>query len=145
MKEPLIRLLEAKDSFQELTQLVNVAYRPLAEMGFRFVASYQDCELTIRRCAIGDTYVAEMDGNIIGCITLRPPQYQMAGIDDYPAWYERNDVAVFGQFAVHPDLQKNGIGTKLILQAEERATDLGANEIACDTAEGVTHLISYYE
>ena len=136
----------------ELTELLHRAYAPLAEMGFQFFASHQDEEVTASRCAIGDSYVAEQDGRLVGCITLRRPGVAAAAVRQYasgdspwPELYLRDDVAVFGQFAVDPPLQGGGLGSKLLNQVEARARELGAAEIACDTAEGAKHLIDFYE
>jgi GNAT superfamily N-acetyltransferase len=37
------------------------------------------------------------------------------------------------------------VGSRLLRHAEERARELGAREIALDTAEGAAHLVRYYE
>ena len=50
-----------------------------------------------------------------------------------------------GQFAVEPGQQRNGLGGTLIQFAENRARELGAKELALDTAVPATHLIQYYE
>ena len=59
-------------------------------------------------------------------------------------WYDRDDVASLGQFAVDPDLQGQGLGRRLIAFVEERAMATGAHEIALDTAEPATHLVDWY-
>ena len=43
------RQISEKDSLIELTKLLNKAYKSLADMGFRYVASYQDAEQTKKR------------------------------------------------------------------------------------------------
>ena len=125
---------------RELTDLLHRAYGPLAQAGFRFLASWQDEEVTRRRVEGTECWVAERDGRIIGTATLRPP-----GCSKGTPWYERPDVAVIGQFAVEPACQGSGLGTALMKHLEARARAIGMAHVAVDTAEGATRLIRYYE
>lgn len=60
------------------------------------------------------------------------------------AHYQRSDVATCGQFAVEPEYQGKGIGSRLMQLAEERAVEVGATELALDTAEMAHALIEFY-
>jgi GNAT superfamily N-acetyltransferase len=135
----LIRRL-SMDEFTELTALLHRAYASLADMGLRYVATYQDEETTRVRCAAGETYVAESEGALCGTITFRPAALTMG-----TPWYDRPEVASFGQFAVEPTLQGKGIGALLMDVVEARARETGATELALDTAEPAAHLIELYE
>ena len=136
-----IRSWRSTDSIPELTRLLHRAYKPLADMGLRFVATYQDDEMTRQRISVGKCFAAqcEPDGVIVGTINYRPP-----GAADGTPWYEASNVAYFGQFAVEPALQKMGIGRMLLLAAEHAARTDGATELAFDTSEQAAHLIEYY-
>jgi GNAT superfamily N-acetyltransferase len=134
-----IRPIAEGDSLAELTGLLHRAYGRLAESGLRFVASHQSEEVTAKRAARGECSVAVLGGEIVGTITLNPP-----GRVQGPAYYQRPGVWVFGQFAVEPALQGRGIGSRLLASIEARARDMGALEIACDTAEGARQLIELY-
>src|SRR5947209_9081328 len=103
-----IRLLEEDDSIAELTQLLHRAYRPLAEQGMRYVASWQDDEITRKRIAGGECYLALAGDRLAGTILF----YDAERTEGCP-WYDRPDVASFHQFAVEPDLQRAGIGARL--------------------------------
>lgn len=127
------------DSLDELTQLLHKSYKSLADMGFRFVASYQDKAKTFDRIKNAYCLVAVLDKKIIGTIAYYSPS-----IKGGTPWYEKGDVASFGQFAVDPDYQQAGIGNLLLSHIEEHATGDGANELGLDTAEGAAHLIRYY-
>jgi len=133
-----LRPFSPTDSIEALTQLINAAYQPLAERGFRYLGSYQDAKKTAERIAQGECWVAEVDGVIVGTIRYRPP-----GPSSNP-WYAQPGVASFGQFAVVAGYQKHGIGGKLLEAAEQLARRDGAHELACDTAEGATDLVAYY-
>jgi predicted N-acetyltransferase YhbS len=135
-----IRHLASTDSLEDLTDLLHRAYKVLADMGFRFTATYQDAATTRERCEHGETFVAERDRAVVGTVTFYP-----VGKNRGCPWYERPGVSSFGQFAVEPALQKTGIGAALMDAVERRAAETGADEIALDTAEGAHHLIAYYE
>lgn len=105
----------------------------------RFVASHQDEQTTRRRIARGECYVAVAGAQLIGTITLRPCDRTRGS-----PWLDRPDVASVGQLAVEPQWQRRGIGTRLLRLAEQRAIELGAAELALDTAEPARELIDFY-
>ena len=76
---------------------------------------------------------------IVGIITLA----EAAATDGTP-FYDRPDVADFGQFAVRPEYQGNGIGSRLIEMVETRAREKGLGELALNTSEHAHHLIAMY-
>ncbi len=135
-----IRELLPSDSVAELTRLLHRAYGALAKDGFRFWASHQTEEATRRRIAEGQCFVALLENRVVGTITLRKRECT-GGCP----WYDRPDVAAFGQFAVEPGLQGRGIGRALLDAVERRAAEEGVAELALDTAEGATPLIDMYE
>ena len=135
-----IRELRPDDSVAAITELLHTAYAPLAAMGFKYLATHQDEAMTRRRLQSGISIVAELDGAIVGTVTLRAPN-----AESRCAWYLQPGVWSFGQFAVRPDLQRNGLGEKLMHAIEQRALQHRAAELALDTAEGATHLVRWYE
>lgn len=135
-----LRLLSETDSIAELTELLHRAYASLADRGLKYVATYQDEATTLRRAQRGQCWIAEQDGKLVGTISYYPPQ-----ITDGCAWYDRPEVASFGQFAVDPELQRTGLGSRMLDRVEEQAMADGADELALDTAEPAKHLIDYYE
>ncbi|HKW06984.1 MAG TPA: GNAT family N-acetyltransferase [Candidatus Dormibacteraeota bacterium] len=134
-----IRDLQPSDSIDTLTALLHDAYRPLGEMGLNYTAVDQSTETTRRRIERGRCLVAVQDGRLMGTITWYAP-----GTQTHCAWYERLDVAVFGQLAVSPSQQRAGVGSMLIAEVERRAREEGAAELALDTAEPAHHLIDFY-
>lgn len=134
-----IRPWHASDSVEDLTELLHRAYAGLAAMGLRFWATHQSAEVTRNRIAQGECLVATIDGRICGTIVYRNP-LQTNGCP----WYDRPDVASFGQFGVEPDLQRHGIGRLLLAEVERRAAAAGVAELALDTAEPASHLVRWY-
>ncbi len=134
-----IRPVLPADSISDITALLHRAYEDLARQGFRFWAGHQDDDATRTRFSEGHGYVAVRDGRIVGTITLKRKELTKGS-----PWYDRPDVASFGQFGVEPELQGNGIGGALLLAAERRAVEDGVAELALDTAEGATRLIEMY-
>ncbi|MEA2551938.1 MAG: hypothetical protein QOJ65_114 [Fimbriimonadaceae bacterium] len=134
-----MRAFRDDDSVAELTALLHRAYAALATLGLRFVATYQDEATTLERIQEGECFVAELDGRVVGSIVFRDSAHT-GGCD----WYDRADVASFGQYGVEPSLQGCGIGSALLDFVENRAREAGAEELALDTAEPATHLIELY-
>src|SRR5512140_2642583 len=135
-----IRRLRAEDSLEELTALLHRAYKVLADMGLRFLATHQDVETTRRRCDAGVCFVAESGGRVIGTITYNPP-----GGDKGTAFMQQPGVAHVQQMGIEPEFQGHGIARALMKQVEDYAREQGAVELSLDTAEPATHLISWYE
>jgi GNAT superfamily N-acetyltransferase len=131
------------DSIDEITELLHRAYATLAARGFNYVAATQSSEVTVSRLTSGQGYIArQIDSDkIIGTITYYTKP-RNAG--DEPDYYKKSAVGHFGQFAVLPELQKTGIGHKLVKFVESLAKEDGKEEIACDTAEGANDLVAYY-
>ncbi len=141
MNSVTIRPIDLRqDSISEVTELLHRAYKRLGDMGLRFWATWQTDDITLERVQSGRCYVAINERRVIGTITYYYPIRHKG-----TPWYERPDVAAFGQFAVEPALQQQGIGGRLITTVEEAAKADGAVELALSTAEPAEHLIRYYE
>jgi GNAT superfamily N-acetyltransferase len=135
-----IREFADGDSVAAITALLHIAYGSLAARGFRYLASHQDEARTLRRLRSGTPFVAESRGDIIGTVTLYRPSSSSVC-----EWYRHPMVYHFGQFAVRPDFQRRGIGSRLYEHIEAFARSLGVAELALDTAEGALHLRYWYE
>jgi GNAT superfamily N-acetyltransferase len=129
----------AADDVALLTDLLHRAYAPLAARGLRFMATHQTPATTLRRIEGGACYLAERAGQLAGTITFRP-----AAATGGCLFYDRPDVASFGQFAVDPAVQHVGIGSALLTFVERRAAEAGTAELALDTAEPAADLIAFY-
>ncbi len=136
----LIRPISPEDSLEELTGLLHRAYKQLADMGLRYLATHQTVEQTRRRVESGECFVAEYEGKIVGTVCL----YTVPGTEA-PDWYRRDDVGWFGQFGIDPAMQGSGLGNRMMRFVEKRALALGLRELALDTSEKATHLIDWYE
>lgn len=126
-------------SVAELTALLHEAYASLAALGLRYVATWQGDEITLSRALSGECYLLRCEEGLVGTVVFRPAD-RTSGCP----WYDRPEVASFGQFAVRPALQGRGLGSRLLDLCEQRARETGARELACDTAEPAGHLIRFY-
>lgn len=135
-----IRKLNENDSVEDLTDLLHRAYKPLADMGLKYVATYQSVENTRKHLKNGDCFIALADDKMIGTIFYYHKVSKAA-----PPYYKKETVAVFGKFAVEPELQKTGIGKKMMGFIEDYARTAGKKEIALDTSEDAQHLLDYYK
>jgi len=139
-KQLEIRRWNKADDVGRITKILHRSYAQLADLGFQYYATWQGDDVTRSRLESGFSYLAIKDKLIIGTITLRVPP-NVSGC----SWYDRGDVASFGQFGVDPDHQKQGIGSLLLKTVECKARKEGIPNIALDTAEGASHLIELYE
>lgn len=137
--ELLVRPVCSDDSMEELTELLHRAYKRLADEGFRFVATYQSVDETLRRISNARCWVGIRNGQLVATLSLYEP------FSSTCEWYTKQDVWHFGQFAVEPALQGQGIGLLLLDCAEKTARAHGACELALDTSEGASHLVSFYK
>jgi GNAT superfamily N-acetyltransferase len=137
--ELVIRPVGAGDSIAMLTELLHRAYASLSAMGLNFTAVDQPEAVTQRRVERGYCFVAVVGDALVGTVTVYPPGRVL--VCD---WYRRAGTAVFGQIAVLPERQHDGIGGQLLERAEQHAHELGASDLACDTAEPAVHLIEWY-
>lgn len=139
-KEFIIRKFDnEKDSVKELTNLLHRAYKRLADMGLRFVATYQDEKYTANYLNKGECYILTLDNTLMGTIF-----YYTTMWDDAPEIYKRKDVVLFGKLAVEPEYQNLGLGSRLMDFIENHAKSNGKKEIVLDTSEKAVHLIEYY-
>jgi GNAT superfamily N-acetyltransferase len=134
-----IREWSRDDDISRITEVLHCAYAQLAELGFRYHATWQGDDVTFQRLSSGVSYLAIHEELIVGTITLRVPP-NVSGC----SWYDRGDVASFGQFGVDPAYQKCGIGSRLVEVVEAETKNRGIPNLAIDTAEGAEHLIEIY-
>lgn len=140
----VIRPFESADSVEEITELLHLSYRKLADQGMIYNASHQPPSQTLDRLKRGRAFVAVDDPfreqpKIIGTITLYGPDPH-----SYHPYYARPGCVYFGQFAVDPTFQGYGLGKRMYEHVEQVARDMGATEIALDTAEIAHDLIAMY-
>lgn len=135
----MIRKCRLPDDIAVLTDLLHRAYAELAARGLRYVATHQTHEITERRVKAGHCFVAEMDGQLVGTITVRKPNPEAK-----VATYREASTFIFGQFGVDPAFRRQGIGRALHEHAMRFAEKNGATAMAMDTAVPATHLIVLY-
>ena len=136
----IIRELESSDSLEELTELLHRSYKQLADMGLRYVATYQDVKTTQERISQGIAFVAVVDGKLVGTIVFTRPEHT-----NLPKGKPIAGAGKLNQLGVEPSLQGKGIGKRLFVCAEEYARGQGVKALILDTAEDATHLIKWYE
>jgi GNAT superfamily N-acetyltransferase len=136
-----VREYAEADSISEITELLHRAYKPLADLGMRYLASYQDDGETLNRIMSGRCFLALDSTKIVGTITYYTPDINKI---HWPPIYQESGVAHFGQFAIDPSYQKNGIGTMMMNHVEYFAVSEGNRVMCFDTSENAHPLIDYY-
>lgn len=135
-----IRLFdESRDSVEELTELLHRAYKRLADMGLNFIATFQSVEYTRNYFKKGECYILESNNKLLGTVF-----YYTSMWDDAPEIFKMSDSVLIGKFAVEPELQNNGLGSKLMDFVEEHAIKNNKKRVVLDTSEKALHLIDYY-
>jgi len=135
-----IREYLPSDSVSEITKLLHKSYAKLAAMGLIYLAAHQDDETTARRLAKGKTFIAIINNQIIGTISIYGPNKASS----VPI-YRQDGVFHFGQFAVDPAYQGNGLGRRLYQAIENYCLSQNGTIMALDTSEKAHNLISIYE
>lgn len=136
----VIRPIAPDDSLEELTALLHRAYAVLGKMGLNYTAVDQSPATTAERIAGGQCFVAVASSGLVGTIVVKPSHPQSTC-----EHFRRPDVASAHQFAVAPEHQSRGLGTRLLEHAESWVRNHLYTEIAIDTAEPAKHLVSFYE
>jgi len=146
MDRPIeIRQLAARDSMDALTALLHRAYAPLAAAGMNFTAAGQAPDVTARRAAEGQCFVAASGARIVGTVTVCGPYEDAAAPWAMDVqWFRDLDNAHFHQFAVAPEQQGQGLGRRLVMRCEHWALQHGYRRMALDTAEAATGLRAFY-
>lgn len=125
---------------ESLTDLLHEAYAPLAAQGMQYTATYQPAPKTLERLKEGESYLVFNDEELSGTVTLNSEN-----ITSSCEYYRRRGVFSFGQFAIHPKKQGQGLGSKIMDFLEKRAAEIGATELALDTSEKAQDLIRMYQ
>ncbi len=135
-----IRLFdESRDSVEELTDLLHRAYKRLADMGLNFIATFQSVEYTRNYFKKGECYILESNNKLLGTVF-----YYTTMWDDAPEIFKLSDSVLIGKFAVEPELQNKGLGSRLMDFVEEHARLNNKKRVVLDTSEKALHLIDYY-
>lgn len=135
-----LRPFEPSDSIEAITVLLHRAYAPLGEMGLNYTAVTQSPDVTAARIRRGTCYVATDGADFVGTIVVQPTH-----VESECYYLTTPGVACANQFAVAPEYQRKGLGSKLLLCAEIWARENGFLHLAVDMAESVTSLIEFYK
>lgn len=132
---PDYQLSEANISMaSEIRSLVNQAYKELSDMGLNYTATYQDVQTTIERMKTGQTFILKKQNQIVATILFSTKNY-----------FTNKNTAYVGQFAVLPELKRQGLGSYLMDHCEHLAQQQGYEGLQLDTAIPATHLVKMYE
>lgn len=134
-----IRPIRTGDDLERLTELIHAAYAVQAAKGLRYWGTHQSVEDTRKRLASGHGLIAECAGELVGTITVRPPQSE----SQVELYRERRTWTIC-QFAVVPELKGTGLGKLLYDAAESHAILNGGGTMALDTAAPAEALIAMY-
>jgi len=109
-----------------MRDVAEAAYQPyIARMGRRPAPMTADYALI---AGSGSAWVAEQRGRLVGLLVLEPAA----------------DHLLLENVAVDPDVQGNGVGSRLLRLAEEQAEAQGLNEVRLYTNAAMIENLTYY-
>jgi len=109
-----------------MQDVAEAAYQPyIARMGRRPAPMTADYALI---AGSGSAWVAEQRGRLVGLLVLEPAE----------------DHLLLENVAVDPDVQGNGVGSRLLRLAEEQAEAQGLNEVRLYTNAAMIENLTYY-
>lgn len=127
-----IRLVQDSD-IPRLRQLVNDAYKELADMGLNYTATYQDEKITRERVSQGRAFALVHENEIIATVLFFEKNY-----------FTNKKTAYVGQLAVDPRFKKQGLGKVLMDHCEKLAREENFQGLQLDTAKPAEHLVKWY-
>ncbi|MFC5449330.1 GNAT family N-acetyltransferase [Paenibacillus aestuarii] len=129
--------LATPDDAERLLDVIYDAYVTIRELELKWPAAHADLEQIRDNIAKNECYVLEADGVIAATLTLSK--------EPLVRW--DSDLPFVKWFAVHPEYQGSGIGTKLLNWVEEAiiCDKLGASALTLATAEKHPWLLAMYE
>ncbi|RTE10236.1 GNAT family N-acetyltransferase [Paenibacillus whitsoniae] len=132
----IYRLAEPSDA-ERLVDVIYDAYITIRELELQWPAAHADLALVEENIVKNACYVLEKEGQIVATLTLSKETTNRWN-SEYPflKW-----------FAVHPDAQGSGFGTKLLTWVEEVVIrdEVGASAVTLATAEKHPWLLNMYE
>jgi GNAT superfamily N-acetyltransferase len=136
-----LQLFTDADDINELTQLLNTAYKKWRDAGFNYLAATQTAHTTKKRIQNAQCFILKDKGLLIASVTYYKP---LSKTNSEHHLYLQPGVATYGQLAVHPNFQNKGIADAIIKFIEQLAKNDKAERIIIDTAENNTQLVNYY-
>jgi GNAT superfamily N-acetyltransferase len=96
-------------TWEEITDLLHLAFAEKKEKGMNYLATYQDAETTKRRVGNGVCWVALLNEKVIGTETIEifyPDRKNRR-------WHNEGTYAYCSQAAVHPYFKRIGLGSRI--------------------------------
>lgn len=132
-KQHYIFRLATPNDVSQIRTLVNLAYKELLDMGLNYTAATQDEAVTLERMSKGRTFVLVAQKQVVGTILFFKENH-----------FTQKNSAYVGQFAIAPELKRNGLGSIIMDFCEQLANDENYEAIQLDTAKPAKHLVDWY-
>jgi ribosomal protein S18 acetylase RimI-like enzyme len=128
-------------SWEEITEVIQLAFSEKKDRGLLYVATQQDAQKTQERVGNGICIVALLDDKVIGTVTL-----QIEQIDKRKRkWYHGNLSAYSSQLAVHPDYKGFGVGNMLSKERFRIAEANNVDELLMHTSVHATEMLTWWK
>jgi GNAT superfamily N-acetyltransferase len=119
-------------SWNEITDLLHLAYKERAKEGLFYGAYSQTADKTMQRVGDGICLVALVENKLVGTGMVKFRTKRKKKYSD------------LCQVGVHPAFKEQGIGTKLRSMCIELCKQYNVNVVYCDTSEKANFVIFWY-
>jgi ribosomal protein S18 acetylase RimI-like enzyme len=117
-------------------ELIVEAYRTLGDEGDEFYE--QELRDVRGRVAVSEVLVAEMEGEVVGCVSLSLGQTALSEVED-------PDAATIRMFAVSSEARGRGVGEALVRHCLEQACSNRCRRVRLDTRTSMKGAQRIYE
>src|SRR5690554_4764282 len=127
-------------SWEEITELLNIAFQQRVEQGLNYLAATQGVEVTKRRVAGGICLVALINNKLVGTATLHIVKTE----NNRKKWFYESSYGYLSQLAVHPKYKSKGIGGKLQKERIRLCYENKVDAILGDTSVHAKDLLEWH-
>jgi len=128
-------------TWEQITELLHLAFAEKKEKGMSYLATHQDAETTKKRVGDGVCLVALIDDKLVGTAS-----FQIKTPDKFnKRWHNEKLYAYASQLAVHSDFKGMGLGNKLQSERIRLCAENNVDELLGHTSIYAKEILSWWK